>query len=91
MRYTTSDPPVLFAHEPETVGAYDAKTRLPELLGQVEAGASFVITRHGRPIARLLPIQPRSDGHPVVDALLASRAGRRLGAPIRELIDEGRR
>lgn len=91
MRYTLHDPPPLFVREPETVGAYEAKTRLPELLADVEAGASYVITRHGRPIARLLPMAPSSPGEDVVAALLAERAGRRLGAPVRELIEDGRR
>lgn len=91
MRYRTYDPPVLFVREPESVGAYDAKTRLPELLAEVEAGHSFVITRHGRPIARLLPIQPAAAPDGVADAMLAARKGRRLGVAIRTLIDEGRR
>ena len=34
-----------------TVGAYEAKTRLPELLRMVEAGERVTITRHGRPVA----------------------------------------
>ena len=38
-----------------TIGAYDAKTRLSELLDRVERGEQIVITRHGRPIARLVP------------------------------------
>ena len=38
-----------------TVGAYDAKTRLSELLDRVERGEQVVITRHGRPGARLVP------------------------------------
>lgn len=91
MRYATYDPPVLFLREPQTVGAYDAKTRLPELLAEVEAGGSFIITRHGRPIARLLPIQPQTAVEGVADALLAARFGRRLDVPIRALIEEGRR
>ena len=33
----------------------EAKTHLPQLLDQVERGATFIITRHGRPIARLVP------------------------------------
>jgi prevent-host-death family protein len=37
------------------VGVYDAKTRLSELLVRVEAGDQVVITRQGRPIARLVP------------------------------------
>ena len=38
------------------IGAYDAKTHLPELLKRVEAGEKFVITRHGHPVAQLVPI-----------------------------------
>ncbi len=33
----------------------DAKARLPQLLDEVERGESVVITRHGRPIARIVP------------------------------------
>jgi len=32
-----------------------AKTHLPQLLDEVERGATIVITRRGRPIARLVP------------------------------------
>ncbi len=91
MKYNDIDPPVLFVREPTAVGAYDAKTRLGELLSDVEGGASFVITKHGRPVARLLPVEPASETGGVVDALLRQRAGRTLGVPIRTLIEEGRR
>ena len=91
MRYASHDPPVMFVREPESVGAYEAKTRLGELLAEVEQGSSFVITRHGKPIARLLPIEPTSSAEGVIDALLAARKGRRLGVPARTLIEEGRR
>ena len=37
------------------VAASDAKTHLPQLLTDVERGETVVITRHGRPIARLVP------------------------------------
>ncbi len=37
------------------VQASDAKTHLPRLLDDVEAGETLVITRHGKPIARLVP------------------------------------
>lgn len=42
----------------ETVNVYDAKTRLSRLLTQVEGGAEIVISRHGRPVARLVPYRP---------------------------------
>ena len=38
-----------------TVGAYAAKTYLPSLLDEVEAGEIITITRHGVPVARLVP------------------------------------
>lgn len=37
------------------IQASDAKTHLPQLLDEVERGETIVITRHGRPIARLVP------------------------------------
>lgn len=39
----------------ETIGAFDAKTRLSELLDRAAKGESFRITKHGHPIARLIP------------------------------------
>ena len=38
-----------------TIGAFEAKTRLSELLEQVSQGHTFVITRRGRPVAELRP------------------------------------
>jgi prevent-host-death family protein len=37
------------------IQASEAKTHLPQLLDEVERGETVVITRHGRPIARLVP------------------------------------
>jgi prevent-host-death family protein len=41
-----------------TVTLVEAKTRLSELLDRVEAGEEVVITRHGRPAARMAAISP---------------------------------
>lgn len=38
-----------------TVGSYQAKTHLPRLLGRVVRGERITITRHGRPVAMLVP------------------------------------
>ena len=40
----------------EKIGAFEAKTRLSELLEQVSRGRTYVITRRGRPVAELRPI-----------------------------------
>ena len=45
--------PTLIAAEP--VSAYDAKTHLPRLLERAARGERFVITRHGKPVAQLIP------------------------------------
>lgn len=53
------------------VGAYDAKTRLPELLRQVGRGDRFTITVRGRPVADLVPsAEIRPDARAAVDAML---------------------
>jgi prevent-host-death family protein len=39
----------------EEIGAFEAKNKLSALLDRVEAGEEIVITRHGRPVARLVP------------------------------------
>lgn len=49
----------LIAAEP--VSAYDAKTHLPSLLQRAAAGERFVITRHGKPIAELIPYEGNDD------------------------------
>ena len=44
----------------ETVGTFEAKTHLTRLLDRVAAGEQITITRHGTPIARLVPVKPVS-------------------------------
>ena len=40
----------------DTIGAYEAKTHLPSLLERVARGESLTITRHGKPVACLVPV-----------------------------------
>jgi prevent-host-death family protein len=40
-----------------TVSAYEAKTHLPRLLRAAERGETVIITRHGKPVAQLGPVQ----------------------------------
>lgn len=76
-----------------TVGAYEAKTYLPRLLEQVERGETVTITKHGREVARLVPVrQATRPAGDVISALLAARGGVRRGrTPVRKMIEEGRR
>ena len=43
------------------IGAFEAKNRLGMLLDRVESGEEIVITRHGKPVARLVPNATRID------------------------------
>ena len=82
-----------------SVGAYDAKTRFSELLDRVEKGEQIIITRHGRPIARLVPEGARNVAR-ALEALdritarrkrLAVQGLRVTQSEIRAWRDEGRR
>ena len=42
-------------HEP--VALYDAKTKLSELVDRAAAGEAFLITKSGKPMARLVPLE----------------------------------
>src|SRR5215831_18293767 len=44
--------------EMREVGAFEAKNKLGQLLDQVERGEEITITRHGKQIARLVPVKP---------------------------------
>lgn len=77
------------------VGSYEAKTHLPELLDRVQGGEWITITRRGKPVARLVPID-EFDRRSVLQAIASIkqlRKGNRLGKDltIRQLIEEGRR
>jgi prevent-host-death family protein len=47
-----------------TVGAFEAKTKLSELLNRVEGGEEVVVTRRGKPIARLVPAGGKPQARP---------------------------
>ena len=77
------------------VGSYEAKTRLPELLREVERGETVVITRRGRPVARLVPAE-EIDRAKVREAIEWIREARKRGpqVSVEEIlasIREGRR
>jgi prevent-host-death family protein len=78
-----------------TVGSYEAKTHLPRLLERVAKGERITITKHGVPVAILVPVEAaaeRRNVREVIQELLNFREQHRLeGLSIREMIEEGRR
>ncbi len=79
-----------------TVGIFEAKNRLSELVERVARGEEIVITRRGEHVARLMPPQaPDALGQArtLAARIRKSRAGQGLsgGVSIRDMIEEGRR
>jgi prevent-host-death family protein len=76
------------------VGTFEAKMHLSTLLEQVERGEEITITRHGKAVARLVPVGAvsRDRLEATVARLKAFRRGRRLGdLSTRALVEAGRR
>jgi prevent-host-death family protein len=76
------------------IGAYEAKTKLPELLRQVQAGKRFTITNRGKAIADLIPSESQVGKDPAaaIDRYLAFKKLNPVHAKIdiKALIEEGR-
>jgi prevent-host-death family protein len=78
----------------QSVGSYEAKTHLPALLDRVAQGEQITITRHGVPVAMLVPAAgpSRPDVRETIRAMAEFRKEHRLdGLSIREMIEQGRR
>jgi prevent-host-death family protein len=76
------------------IGAYEAKTKLPELLREVQAGKRFTITNRGKAVAELGPPAARHkmNARAAIDAFVAFRKANPVGQKIniRALLEEGR-
>jgi prevent-host-death family protein len=79
------------------IGAFEAKNKLSALLDEIERGEEVVITRHGKPVARLVPPKAGIDRNQAREAIrrIRERAEKaRLGITLEEALawrDEGRR
>lgn len=75
------------------VGAYEAKTKLPELLRGVQAGKRYTITHRGQAIADLVPVDEgrRHDAAEAVEEMKRFMAESPVaGVDVKALIEEGR-
>ncbi len=77
------------------IGAFDAKTKLSEILRKVEQGERFTITLRGRAVANLVPIAPDRSRASVAAAVEALRNFPKIegipGNTVLEWIREGRK
>jgi prevent-host-death family protein len=78
-----------------TVSAYEAKTHLPRLLRAAERGETVIITRHGKPVAQLGPVEQQR-GEDVAEVIARMKRARALRprVTVEEILaarDEGRK
>jgi prevent-host-death family protein len=76
------------------VSTLEAKNRLSALLAEVRRGQEVTITRHGVPVAKLVPVKPHFDREKARRAAdMIRELGERNtlgGVTIKELVEEGR-
>ena len=79
----------------QTIGAYEAKTHLPRLFERVARGETLTITRHGQPVARLVPVETDDRERAAQAARRIEERRKRLGkdtqAGLIDSIHEGHR
>ena len=79
----------------ESVGAFEAKTHLSDLLDRVARGEKITITRHGVPAALLVPVEEKEaklSHQEIVEGMRALRKRVKPGKmSVREMVKEGRR
>jgi prevent-host-death family protein len=80
----------------QQIGAFEAKTHFSKILDKAENGEDFIITKRGKPVAKIIPFEkkPEMTYKEAVEKLIEMRKFYR-GEPgsfnIREAIEEGRR
>jgi len=66
------------------ISVTEAKSQLTELVRRAEAGDEIILTRHGHPAVRLVPVKPRSDAKSrkaALDEIRASAVAKATAGP----------
>ena len=80
----------------QTIGAFEAKTHFSQIIEKAEHGADFVVTRRGKPVAKIIPFKKEKE-MTFKEAVEKLKEFRKLyrGEPgsfnIREAIEDGRK
>ena len=77
----------------EEIGAYEAKSKLPELLRRVASGETVTITNRGKPVADIVPSRSNETvkAQTAINNILKSQKHPVSNAKLKELINSGRR
>jgi prevent-host-death family protein len=79
----------------QQIGIFEAKTHLSQIINKVENGANFVISKRGKPVAKIVPVEQDKEMtfQEVVEECFKLQKNYR-GKPgsfnVREAIEEGR-
>jgi prevent-host-death family protein len=83
------------ARQANVIGAYDAKTHFAQLLDRATGGEEITITKHGTPVAKLVPVTKKKtveERRAAIDRIQKLSQTLTLGGlKIKDLISEGRR
>jgi len=80
----------------QQIGAFEAKTHFSQIIDRVEKGADYIVTRRGKPVAKIIPIEQKQE-MPWEEILAKFKELRKnyRGVPgsfnIREAIEDGRK
>lgn len=79
----------------ESIGLFEAKTHLSELVARAERGEEVIITRHSKPVAKLVPVSRTRRSvaaarQAAIEALLAFEPIDLKGESVEDLVREGR-
>lgn len=79
----------------ESIGIFQAKTHLSQLVDRASKGEVIEITRHGKPVARLTPVESGQKQRDVAEAISTIREVRSRSRirpdEVKSLIEEGHR
>lgn len=81
------------AADQKSIGVYELKAHLSSVLEEVLAGTIITVTRHGHPVARIVPASATStqDRRAAIDRITVARRGRKLGQAAKAAVNAGRR
>ena len=78
----------------KSIGSFDAKTHLSHILDEVQSGIEFIITKRGKPVAKLIRYKENQENIKLSEIILQFddiRHSVRGKVDIKEYINEGRK
>ena len=80
----------------QLIGSFEAKTHFSQIIEKVEHGAGFIVTRRGRPVAKIIPFKPEAEitFKEAAEKLMKMRKlyrGKPGSFSVRETVVEGRK